>query len=82
MKKLCLCLDRDLLSKNRISGPVTLSNWAYKSIYNVHFLPLSYRLLSKVGVSIKDITQERAWIKNDIFSVEDVVVVSCFLFTI
>ena len=35
----------------------------------------SYSLLSKIGVSIKDITQERAWIKNDIFSVEDVVVV-------
>merc|ERR1711988_405728 len=32
-------------------------------------------LLSKLGVSIKDISQERAWIKNDIFSVEDVVVV-------
>merc|ERR1712012_784665 len=32
-------------------------------------------LLHHVGVSIKDITQERAWIKNDIFSVEDVVVV-------
>merc|ERR1719251_665704 len=32
-------------------------------------------LLSKIGVSIKDITQERAWIKNDIFSVEDIVVV-------
>merc|ERR1711953_125151 len=32
-------------------------------------------LLSELGVSIKDITQERAWIKNDIFSVEDVVVV-------
>ena len=35
-----------------------------------------YSLLSKIGVSIKDITQERAWIKKDIFSVEDVVVVS------
>merc|ERR1719367_477602 len=31
-------------------------------------------LLSELGVSIKDITQERAWIKNDIFSVEDIVV--------
>merc|ERR1719361_2337277 len=31
-------------------------------------------LLSDLGVSIKDITQERAWIKNDIFSVEDIVV--------
>ena len=26
-------------------------------------------------MSIKDITQERAWIKNDIFSVEDTAVV-------
>merc|ERR1719225_1766923 len=32
-------------------------------------------LLYKVGVTIKDIQQERAWIKNDIFSVEDIVVV-------
>merc|ERR1719414_1584201 len=32
-------------------------------------------LLYKVGVTIKDIQQERAWIKKDIFSVEDVVVV-------
>ena len=30
--------------------------------------------MSDLGVSIKDITQERAWIKNDIFSVEDIVV--------
>lgn len=43
---------------------------------NIHFSSLIYSLLSKIGVSIKDITQERAWIKNDIFSVEDVVVVS------
>ena len=28
------------------------------------------RTLSKLGVSIKDIVHERAWIKNDIFSVE------------
>jgi len=32
-------------------------------------------LLFRVGVTIKDIQQERAWIKNDIFSVEDIVVV-------
>merc|ERR1719400_1328339 len=32
------------------------------------------RLMFDLGVSIKDITQERAWIKNDIFSVEDIVV--------
>merc|ERR1711936_1331386 len=32
-------------------------------------------LLSELGVSIKDITQERAWIKNDIFSVEVMCVV-------
>merc|ERR1719400_2923739 len=32
-------------------------------------------LLSELGVTIKDIQQERAWIKNDIFSVEDIVVV-------
>merc|ERR1712045_985368 len=31
--------------------------------------------LFRVGVTIKDIQQERAWIKNDIFSVEDIVVV-------
>ena len=36
--------------------------------------------MSKIGVSIKDITQERAWIKKDIFSVEDVVVVSDYTF--
>merc|ERR1719210_2938447 len=32
-------------------------------------------ILFKLGVTIKDIQQERAWIKNDIFSVEDIVVV-------
>ena len=31
-------------------------------------------ILFKLGVTIKDIQQERAWIKNDIFSVEDIVV--------
>ena len=29
-----------------------------------------YRTLQEVGVSIKDIVHERAWLKNDIFSVE------------
>ena len=28
------------------------------------------RTLTTVGVSVKDIVHERAWIKNDIFSVE------------
>lgn len=28
------------------------------------------RLLANLGVSIKDMLHERAWIKNDIFSVE------------
>merc|ERR1712062_65592 len=32
-------------------------------------------ILFKLGVTIKDIQQERAWIKNDFFSVEDIVVV-------
>ena len=29
----------------------------------------------RLGVTIKDIQQERAWLKNDIFSVQDTVVV-------
>ena len=32
-------------------------------------------LIFRLGVTIKDIQQERAWLKNDIFSVQDTVVV-------
>lgn len=34
-----------------------------------------FRTLAKLGVTIKDMVHERAWIKNDIFSVEVLVVV-------
>ena len=38
-------------------------------------LKISLSLFFRLGVTIKDIQQERAWLKNDIFSVQDTVVV-------
>lgn len=59
------CLDRGLAADGRlVKFSVTISD-------RPGGMAELTGLLHKVGASIKDITQERAWIKNDIFSVED-----------
>lgn len=63
------CLERGLAADGRlVKFTCTISDrpGGMAELTNVLF---------KVGVTIKDIQQERAWIKNDIFSVQDSVVV-------
>merc|ERR1712241_1161248 len=65
------CLDRGLAADGRlVKFTCTISDRPGGMAELVN-------LLSDLGVSIKDITQERAWIKNDIFSVE----ISCVVET-
>merc|ERR1719400_1809342 len=62
------CLDRGLAADGRlVKFSVTVSD-------RPGGIAELAKTLCELGVSIKDITQERAWIKNDIFSVEDIVV--------
>merc|ERR1719384_1759653 len=59
------CLDRGLAADGRlVKFSVTISD-------RPGGMAELTQLLHQLGVSIKDIAQERAWIKNDIFSVQD-----------
>ena len=68
-------MDSLIVALSNVPNPYLTPCINIHTLHSTYISP-SYSLLSKIGVSIKDITQERAWIKNDIFSVEDVVVVS------
>ena len=58
------CLDRGLAADGRlVKFTVTVSD-------RPGGIAELASTLSKMGVSIKDMMHERAWIKNDIFSVE------------
>merc|ERR1711936_904473 len=63
------CLDRGLAADGRlVKFSVTVSD-------RPGGIAELAKTLCQLGVSIKDMTQERAWIKNDIFSVEVMCVV-------
>ena len=63
------CLDRGLAADGRlVKFSVTVSD-------RPGGIAELARTLAKTGVTIKDMVHERAWIKNDIFSVEVLVVV-------
>ena len=63
------CLDRGLAADGRlVKFSVTVSD-------RPGGIAELARTLAKLGVTIKDMVHERAWIKNDIFSVEVLVVV-------